>query len=80
MSTDGVAGTTSCVPNNFLYIQLEIESSVGMALASTQALPPSFGRQRIGNTIAVDGIGSPGRVEYIDCWFEKERSGWERRV
>ena len=48
--------------------------------ASPQVPPPSFDRRRIGNTIAVDGVGSPGRVEEIDGWFEEERSGWERRV
>ena len=34
--TAGVAGATSCVPNDFLYGRLDIESSVGMETASTQ--------------------------------------------
>ena len=37
---------------------------------------------RIGNAIAVDGVGvgSPSRVEELDCQFEEERRGWERRA
>ena len=51
-----------------------------MAPASPQAPPPSFDRRRIGTTIAVEGVGSPGRIKELDCRFEEERSGWERRV
>ena len=48
--------------------------------ASPQAPPPSFERRRTGNAIAIDGVGSPGRVEELDCRFEEERRGWEKRV
>ena len=51
-----------------------------MTPASPQALPPSFDRQIISNTIAVDGVGSPGRVEELYCQFEDDQRGWERRV
>ena len=51
-----------------------------MAPASPQAPPPSFDRQRIGNTIAVGGVGSPERIKELDIWFEEERRAWERRV
>ena len=51
-----------------------------MAPASPQAPPPSFDIQRISNTIAVDGVGSPGRIEELDRRSEEERRGWERRV
>ena len=44
------------------------------------ATPPSFDRQRIGNTIAVDRVGSPGRVEELDRRFEEEQHDWDRRV
>ena len=57
-ATAGVAGATSCVPNDWPYGRLDTESSGGMAPASPQAPPPSFDRRRIGNAIAV---GSPGR-------------------
>ena len=39
-----------------------------------------FNRQIIGNTIAVDGVGSPDRIKELDRRFEEERRGWERRV
>ena len=68
-ATAGVAGATSCVPNDCPYGRLDTESSGGMAPVSNQANPPSFNRKRIGNAIAV---GSPGRVEDIDCRFEEE--------
>ena len=51
-----------------------------MAPASRQAPPLPFHRQRIGNAIAVDGVGIPGHVEELDCRFEEKRRGWERRV
>ena len=51
-----------------------------MAPASPQAPPPPFDRQRIGNAITVDGVDIPGRVEKLDCRFEEDRRGWERRV
>ena len=47
---------------------------------NTQEPPSSFDRRRIGNSITVDGVGSPGHDEELDCQFEEERSGWERRV
>ena len=34
----------------------------------------------IGDAISVDYVGSPVRVEELDCWFEEERLGWYRRV
>ena len=74
--TAGVSGATLCVPKDWLYGRLDTELSGGMAPASPQAPPPSFGRQRIGNVISVDGVGSPGRVEELYCWFEEERRGW----
>ena len=76
-ATAGVAGATSCVPNDWPYGRLDTESSGRMAPASPQAPPPSFDRRRIGNAIAV---GSPGRVEELDCRFEEEQRGWERKV
>ena len=78
--TAGVAGATLCVPNDWLYIQLDTELSGGIAHASPQAPPPSFDKRRIGNAIDVDGVGRPGRVEELDCQLEEERRGWERRV
>ena len=51
-----------------------------MAPEYSQAPPPSFDRRRIRNAIAVDSVGSPGRVKDLDRWFEEERRGWERRV
>ena len=51
-----------------------------MAPESPQTPPLSFDRRRIGNAIAVDGVGSPLRVEELDCRFKEERRGWERRV
>ena len=51
-----------------------------MAPASLQDTPTSFDRRRISNNIAVDGVGIPVRVEELDCWFEEEQRGWERRV
>ena len=51
-----------------------------MAPEYPQAPPPSFDRQRIGNDIAVDGVGSPSCFEEIYFRFEEERRGWERRV
>ena len=78
--TAGVASTTSCVPNYWPYGRLYTDSSLGVAPASPQAPPSSFDRQRIGNAISVEGVGSPGNVEEIDCRFEEERCGSERRV
>ena len=75
--TVGFSGATSCVPNDWLYGRLDTELSGGMAPASPQAPSPSFDRRRIGNAIAVD---SPSRVKELDCRFEEERRGWERRV
>ena len=43
-ATAGVAGATLCVPNNWLYGQLDTESSGGMVPASPQLPPPSFDR------------------------------------
>ena len=71
MATAGVAGATSFVPNDWLYGWLDTESSGRMAPASPQAPPPSFDRRRIGHAISVEGAGSPGRVEQIDCRFEE---------
>ena len=51
-----------------------------MAPVSPQVTPPYFDRRRTGNDISFDGIISPGRVEELDCRFEEERRGWERRV
>ena len=76
----GVAGNTSCVPNDWPYGRLDTELSRGMDPASTQATPPSFDKQRIGNAIVFNGVGSPGRVEELDWRFGKERHGWKRRV
>ena len=70
-ATAGVAGATSCVPNDWPYVWLDLESSGGMVTESPQAPPPSFYRRRIGNAIAVDGVGRPGRVKEIDCRFEE---------
>ena len=78
--TASVAGANSCIPNDWPYGRLDTESSGGMAPASPQPPPPSFDSRRIGNAIAVDGVGSPGRVKELDCRFEEERRGWERRV
>ena len=58
-ATAGVAGATSCVPNDWPYGRLETDFSGGMAPEYSQAPPPSFDRWRIGN--AVDGVVSPGR-------------------
>ena len=66
--------------NDWPYGRLDTESSVGIAPASPQAPPPAFDRRRIGNAIAVDGVGSPDRVEELDFRFEEEQCGWERRV
>ena len=44
MATASVAGSTSCVPNNFPYGQLDTESSGGMAPESSQAPTLSFDR------------------------------------
>ena len=79
-ATSGIYGATLCVLNYCPYIQLDTELSVGMASESPQAPPPSFDRRRIGNAIANDGVGSPGRVKVLDLRFEEERRGWERRV
>ena len=79
-ATAGVAGATSCVPNDWPYDRLDTESSGGMAPASRQAPPLPFHRQRIGNAIAVDGVGIPGHVEELDCRFEEKRRGWGGRV
>ena len=68
-ATAGVAGATLCVPNNFMYGRLDTESSGSMATASNQTPLPSFDRQRIGNAIAVDSIGSPGRIKELDFRF-----------
>ena len=65
-ATSGVVGVTSFVPNYWPYGRLDTELSGGMAPASSQAQPPSFDRRRIGNSVAVDGVGSPGRVEELD--------------
>ena len=74
-ATAGVSGATSCVPNYWPHGRLDTESSGGIAPASPQAPPPSFDRRSIGNTIAVDGVGRPGRVEELDRRFEEERRG-----
>ena len=50
-----------------------------MATTSPQAPPLSFDRKSIDNAIAVDGVGSHGRVEDLYFRFEEERRGWERR-
>ena len=65
-ATAGVAGATSCVPNNWMYGLLDTDSPGRMAPESTQDPPPSFDRQRIGNAIAIDGVGSPGHVKELD--------------
>ena len=49
-------------------------------LESPQVPPPYFDRQRIDNSINFDGVDSPGRVEELDCRFEEDRRGWERRM
>ena len=51
-----------------------------MEPSSPQAPPASFDRRRIGNAIAVYGVGSPGRIEELDFRFEVDWRGWERRV
>ena len=79
-ANSGVASATLCVPNDCPYGRFDTESSGGTAPASTQAPPPSFDRQRIGNAIAIDGIGSPGRVEEREYRFKEEQRGLERRV
>ena len=79
-ATAGVSGATLFVPNNWLYGRLDTESSGGMTPASHQAFIPSFDRCRIGNAIAVYGIGSPGCIEELNHWFEEDQHGWERRV
>ena len=68
--TAGVSGSTSCVPNNFLYGWLDIDTSGGMTPASPQAPSQFFEIQMIGNTIAVDGVGSPGCVKEIYFRFK----------
>ena len=80
MATAGVAGVTSCVPNDCLYGRLDTETSGGMAPASPQTPPPSFDRQRIGNAIVLDDVFIPGRVEELDCMSEEDQCVWERRV
>ena len=79
-ATAGVAGATSCVPNNWPYGRLDTYSSGGMTPASPQATPTCFDRRRTGNDISVNGVGSPGRVEELYCRFKEERRGWERRA
>ena len=74
-ATAVVAGATSCVPNDWPYGRLDTDSSGGMAPAFTQAPSPTFYRQRIVNYVDVDGIGSPGPVEELDCRFKEERRG-----
>ena len=69
MDTADVAGATSCVPNYFLYGRLETESSGGMTRVFPQEPLLSFDRRRIGNAIAVEGFGSPGRIDELDCRF-----------
>ena len=78
--TSGVVSATSCVPKTFPCGHLETESSGGMDPSYPQAPPPSFGRQRIGKFISVDGVVQPSCVEEIDFWFEDERRSWGRRV
>ena len=68
--TAGVAGATSCVPNNFLYGGLETESSGGMAPASPQAPLTSLDRRMIGNSITGDGFGSPSRIKELYFRFK----------
>ena len=80
MATSGVAGATSCIPNDWLYGRLDTDSSGNMTPESTQAPPQFFDRRRTGNATFVDGVGSPGRIEELDRRFEEERRGWERRV
>ena len=75
-ATDGVAGTTAYVPNNFPYVRLDTELSGGMVTEYPQAPPPSFDIRRIGNAIAVDGVGIPACIKELDCQFEEERRGW----
>ena len=70
-ATAGVAGATSCVPNDWPYGRFDTDSSGGMVPAFPQAPPLSFDRQSIVNAIAVYGIGSPSCVEEIYCWFEE---------
>ena len=69
--TAGVSGAISCVPNICLCCQLNTELSGGMAPASPQAPSPYFDGRRIGTVIAFEGVGSPGRVKEIDCWFKE---------
>ena len=69
--TAGVAGANLCVPKFFPYGWLDTESSGRMAPTSPQAPSPSFDRQRIGNDIAVDGVGRPSCVKNIDCQFKE---------
>ena len=51
-----------------------------MTPVSHQAPQYSSDRKRIGNSISVDGVGSPKHVEELDCQFKEEQRGWERRV
>ena len=59
---------------------MDTDSSGGMAAASPQDPPPYFDRQSIGNPVAADRVGSPGRVEELDRRSGEEGCGWERRV
>ena len=68
-ATDGVDGSTLCLPIGWTYGRLDTESSGGMAPASPQAPPPSFDKRIIGKN-----------VEGLNCWFVEERRGWGRRV
>ena len=79
-ATAGVSSATSCVPNDWTYGRLDTELSGGMVTEYPQAPPPSFDIRRIGNAIAVDGVGIPACIKELDCQFEEERRVWERIV
>ena len=64
-ATAGIVGATLCVPNDWLYGRLDIESAGGMVPAYPQSRLLSFDRLMMGNAISFDGVGSPGRIEDI---------------
>ena len=48
--------------------------------ASPQAPSTSFDRRMIGNAIAIDSVGSPGRIKELDFRFKEYWRVWERKV
>ena len=70
-ATAGVSNAPLCVHNYWTYGRVDTELSGVMAPASTHPTSLYFYRKRICNTISVDGIGSPGHVEELNCRSEE---------